>query len=207
MSKIDSDPAVKTKAERTVENVREHYERGRRGRQKTKDESAKIVAEKLGVNVNTFRKERRFAKLYSEDALADLLALRRPDGMPLHWGHIVFLITVEDETKRLELQKQAAEQSWTAADLRDAIRDNREPAATRGGRPIKVPDAPTAARRLLFQETERWLQRYRAITGKHPTLLKTIPRADRELANALESLLTEMSRLSRQSEGPPKKRR
>ena len=53
--------------------------------------------------------------------LEELIKLRRPDGMPLHWGHVVYLITLDRKKDRKRLQKQAAREGWSAPELHAAI--------------------------------------------------------------------------------------
>lgn len=67
------------------------------------------------------RKRKRFAREYR---LGDLKAQRtpRPNGLPLHWGHVNYLLTPEDKTKREAVQERAIGEGWTAPQRYAAIR-------------------------------------------------------------------------------------
>lgn len=162
-----TDPIIEARAEKTSLNIREHWERG----QKARDERAtpggrslRQLALEYRINANTLRKERLFAELYrNETQLDELLCLRRPNGMPLHWGHVVYLITVADAKARRTFQNAAAKEGWSAPELREAIKQARGTDPAPGGRPQKIPASAERRLRLMIAETDRWLGRYRAV--------------------------------------------
>jgi hypothetical protein len=202
MAQSATDPITEARAQRTVQNLREHWERGTKANREVARSTPRELAEKYGVNPHTLRKDRRFAGRYTEKELEELLSLRRPDGMPLHWGHVIYLITLNRKLDRQRLQKQAAREGWTAPDLYVAIRRKFHKESDRGGRPVKVPHSAQAKLRLLFHETDRWLARYRAIFGEDEngllSELEAIPDgATGELKRSLEEKLNEMASLSR----------
>jgi hypothetical protein len=123
-------------------------------------------------------------------------------GMPLHWGHVIYLITLNRKPDRRRLQKQVAREGWSAPDLYVAIRREFHKESDRGGRPVKVPHSAEAKLRLLYHETNRWLARYRAIFGEEENgLLSELEgitdEATGELKRSLEEKLKEMASLSR----------
>lgn len=130
---------VKAKAEKTLENLREHYDRGQEAIELLETMRAREVAEELATNPHTLRKERRFAELYSERDFERLCRLRRSDGTPLRWGHVLFLITVSDRKLRLDFQRQAVENNRSAKEPSGWFRITRV-AAARGTGDVCVRD-------------------------------------------------------------------
>jgi len=157
------DQIQQARAEKTIANVREHYERGRRANREEDDFRPRELAERHRISPHTLRKERRFARRYSEDELQEFLSLRRADGMPLHWGHVIYLITLNRKQDRQRLQKKAAREGWSAPELQAAIQREIRPDAGPGGRPVKVPETAEGKLRLMIEETDRWLKRYEAV--------------------------------------------
>ena len=130
------------------------------------------VAEELKTNPNTLRKQRQFAKLYSISEFNELGRLRRSDGMPLHWGHVVFLITVSKKKNRRRLQRQAVAEDWSAAQLLQMIRNERNPKTGSGGRKIKKPSTAAGQLRQMHEETKMWLRRCEEVWAAEGGILK-----------------------------------
>ena len=104
------DSALEAKGQAMITKIWSHYRRGaeaneaqQAGRQFPKD-----FAAEHGISVNTLRWEKRFAARYTKRQVEALCGLRRPNGLPLHWGHVMYLLGVDDLTQRKELERQAA---------------------------------------------------------------------------------------------------
>src|SRR5688500_10659113 len=121
-----ADRILEARVRKTIANVRGHWERGRRADRQRAKHDLQELAQNYGGNPNTLRKDRLFAERYSPMQLKELLPLRRPDRTPLHWGYVVYLITVEDVEERRRLEEQAATKGWSAPDLLDALRKGRD---------------------------------------------------------------------------------
>ncbi len=151
-------PAIQAKAKRMVEKLHEHYHLGQEANlaAKTNRTSTKDFADSHGMNEHTMRKIRRFASEYSR---RDLVALRepRPNGLPLQWGHINYLLTIPDKSRRLAIQQRAIEEGWTAPQLNAAIHAKRP--AKGHGRPMKKPATPEAGLQQLMAEATMWIRR------------------------------------------------
>ncbi len=194
-----SDPIIEARAQKSVENLRIHYERGLRANQEHERWQRNDLATRFRTNPNTLRKERHFARTYRQAEFDELVKLRRPDGKALHWGHVLYLITVRRKRERERLQRKAAKQNWSAAELYAAIRDHRPDDAGSGGRPIKVPQTNIAKLQLLITEGERWLRKYEAIVESEEFLdglQVSCDAAEKELIAKLVDRLTEIRRVA-----------
>lgn len=153
--------AIEAKAVQIIENLKQHYESGKADNRARK-RYAPIDAESP-TNSNTLRKNRLFARTYSAGEFKELCDLRREkSGLPLHWGHVVFLLKLADDHKlRSELQNEAALNDWSAAELLAHIKrhcpDLRQETH---GRRLKMPPTSEARMDHMILETERWLSRH-----------------------------------------------
>ena len=85
------------------------------------------------------RKARAFARGYTARELDELCRLRKPDGIPFHFGYIPYFLTVHPKKERQKIQRQAAERGWTAPELNAHIQQTRGGPQCGGGRPLKKP--------------------------------------------------------------------
>ena len=108
----------------------------------------------------TMRQACRFAKLYaSEKDLKELCALRRPNGLPLQWGHVPLLLTVKDQSERREFQQRAADEGWTAPQLYAEIRRSRGVSTnSHAGRPVNKPTSPESCLRRIIADAKPWIR-------------------------------------------------
>lgn len=166
-TQTDNEPAASAplteKAKEMLTKLEEHYRRGQTAN--VASDPGKLQRT-LGLNEFTFRKERQFAKTYSEDEFQHLCALRRggaTDAKPLHWGHVVYLLTIEDKGKRRQFEKQAAERNWTAPQLLQAIRQEFPETKNKGGRRLKPADTLDGRLEQLEFETNQVRKRLLAV--------------------------------------------
>lgn len=116
----------RAKAKRRLEILRTAYREGKKVLD-VKDESAivklavvrKLMA-KYGRSESTIRKWGLFRDSYTKQQFEKLCKLKRPDGLPLHWGHVVPLLTVVK--KRAGIQRNAAKNGWSERELYAAIK-------------------------------------------------------------------------------------
>ena len=108
-----------------------HYERGEKAEQASESDLQELWKV---VSYTMLRKERQFARSYSAKQFKKLCGRRRPDGKPLHWGHVVLLLTISDPEKRSIMEARAADKDWTARELRLAIRAKYKKRWEYGGR-------------------------------------------------------------------------
>jgi hypothetical protein len=111
-----------------------------------RDQKAKIkeLMEQHGLCASTVQKWRLFHEQYSKEELEELCALRRPNGLPLHWGYLPYLLTVHDKRARARIQAEAADKGWPEAVMYAAIKERKigNPTPKRAGRKRKEPDDP-----------------------------------------------------------------
>lgn len=151
------DSALEAKAEAMIAKVWSHYRRGEEANAAQQKESKfpKEFAAEQRVNLSTLRWEKRFATRYTKRQVEALCRLRRPNGLPLHWGHVMYLLGVDDKVQRRELERQAAGHGWAAPELNDAIPDEfRHKTQPGHGRPLRKPRSPAAGLRQLRSEAD-----------------------------------------------------
>ena len=189
---------VDAKVNKTLDNLRRHYHRGQQVMGLLKTMRPAEVAEKLKTNPNTLRKQRQFAKLYSKSEFNELCRLRRSDGMPLHWGHVVFLITVADKKNRQRLQHQAVQEDWAAQELLQKIQSNITPDSIRGGRTLRKPMSRQSQLLQIREETRMWLRRYHEIWAAEDGCLRTTGnQKDGSIEGELVEMLTNMAKAAK----------
>src|SRR5205085_8536613 len=89
--------------------------------------SIQRICERHRLNISTVRKAREFARKYSRAELQKFCALKRRNGLPLHWGHVIFLLsmpcgTSAERARRQEFQKETANNSWTSPQMYATIK-------------------------------------------------------------------------------------
>ncbi len=148
---------------------------------------------------DTLRKARTFAARYSAEDLDELCDLRRNDSeLPLHWGHVQYLITVANKRARSQFAKQAAKNSWTAPQLYAEIRRHRKkPSGVGGGREINIPEEPIDCLRDIASRVEPWRRRCEQYSAKLTALgpkAKSVTSLLDEIAEKLGELKKTASR-------------
>jgi hypothetical protein len=161
---------------------------------------------------DTLRKARAFARAYSSRDLEQLCNRRRPNGLPLQWGHVVALLSVQNNQKRKEFERLAADQGWTAPLLRAEIRKLYvKRSQTGAGRRVEIAKNPKAILQQILVDVPPWVARCQAIEkivapssddtglagGKWPAakrveeackLLKELSRSSSQLADQLAKI-------------------
>jgi len=118
----------------------------------------------LSTKTPTLVKAAQFARVFSADQVEELLAFNGKNGdFQLHWGHVCYLITVEDQQLRRKLAKQAAEEAYTAEELHGVIVQAYGGTRRSGGRPLRRPRSLPSMLRQLDVETQLWNRRYREV--------------------------------------------
>ena len=118
--------------------------------------------EETGYGFDNIRKARLFARVYTEEQLDELCALRTPRGMPLPWRHVQQLLMVPPGEGRDALQRKAAERGWGLEELAAAIPGKVRRGQTRreGGRPFLRPRTVADGLRRIARHGDEWLRRY-----------------------------------------------
>jgi hypothetical protein len=160
---------------RMVRRLRDFFETGRAANRKAATKGtpprATDLATEFGVDYETLRRAREFAKRYTTGELNALCRLRRaPRGLPFSLGYIPFLLMVPWQTAsardaRAKLAREAAQEGWTIPELADEI-ERRYPDQRRqtksgevGGRKRTRPPSDAALLRRIATrsaEASRW---------------------------------------------------
>ena len=149
-------PVVESKATRMADRLRQHHRLGQESN--ASDLSAKDFADAHGVGEHLMRKFRRFAHEYTPRDLEALCNALRPNGLPLQWGHVNYLLGIDDKPRREAMQRRAVENGWTAPQLARAINKTRRTKSGHG-RPMMPPATPEAGLEQLMAEAEMWIRR------------------------------------------------
>lgn len=116
------------RTESQVAGIKEFHEAGKEMLQIGKDKAArKELSRNYTLRNDRLGKARRFAEKYTPDEVAELCALRKPDGTPLQVGYLDSLLslpwkTEADRCKRAAIQKEAAEKGWSVEELAAEIK-------------------------------------------------------------------------------------
>lgn len=152
------DPATAAKAARMEKRLRHHHALGRKANGTGNGLSVEDLTSQYAINEHTLRKIRAFAREYTQKDLDELCKLRRPNGLPLQWGHIPYLLIVKDKQERKRLQERAAREGWTAPMLNAAI-PQKYRLASGHGRTMAPPASLEAGLQQLILEGEHWARR------------------------------------------------
>jgi hypothetical protein len=195
------DSAVQAKAEAMIAKIRAHYRRGEEANaaQREGTQFPKEFAAEKGVTLSTLRWEKRFATRYTEPQVKALCRLRRPNGLSLHFGHVMYLLGVEDRAQRRDLERQAAEHGWTAPELNSEIPDEfRHKTEPGHGRPLKKPRSPAAGLRQLRSEADVLVRRCKLITREMTSAAESgLDRALKQEGRATADQLEETAKSAR----------
>jgi hypothetical protein len=188
--KIGDSRARDAKTQKIIDNLQKYYSLGKRANSPKNTLSTKEFAEKCRLGEITMRKARAFAREYTENELAKLCALRRPNGLPLQWGYIPYLLTVADKRHRKELQQTVAREGWSPAELHAEIRLKQGGHVSRGGRPVKRPGSAKACFVQIITECRPWIRRFQEM---RKSLGTRRPRPDQRLAREATKVLRDLA--------------
>ncbi len=194
--------AIKAKAARIEQRVRDHHAMGQLANdaQAERNISTTDFAAKHGIDPGTLRRSKQFAELYSSKAgtgdkgmseLDEICNLRRPNGLPLHWGFLPYLMTVKGSKKRRQMAAKAAAQGWSPARLHAEIREL-EGRSKGHGRKVELPTVPVEGLLHILREGRLWLARSKKLI---PTLCSPDWLRDGWLDAATNTTLDEVAKL------------
>lgn len=134
-------PVPENRVRRIVKKLRDYHGLGTLSHLEHGAPLSKWMA-RWGVSLETVCKIRAFAKGYSQAELDELCSLRRSNRMPFHWGYVYCFLGVPDKQKRRAMQKRAAEENWSVAELQAVVKKrkrqkNRARQSLNIGRPLK----------------------------------------------------------------------
>ena len=114
-------PVPENRVRRIVKKLRDYHALGALSHREHGAPLSKWMA-RWGVSLETVCKIRAFAKGYSQVELDEFCSLRRSNKMPFHWGYACCFLGVPDKQKRRAMQKRAAEENWSVAELQAVVK-------------------------------------------------------------------------------------
>ena len=196
--------AASKRTQEAINKLKTYYELGRRavklGTSTEGPYARGVIAqlvEETGENKATVSKCKQFAEMYSPTEFNELCKLRRPNGKPIGWGHVTKLLTVpqEDKKLRVQLQRQAAKEGWTARRLNDQIQGEYESESSGMGRRCNLPTSKQQALRQISQRSQQWLRWYEGLKNAEGISVRELPNDVQKqlkvVVRAIEKLVAE----------------
>lgn len=199
------DPAVQRKADEMISRLREYHRLGQECNLLATRKERREFADQQAISHTTIRKVRAFAREYTSRELDELCRLRKPDGMPFHFGYIPYFLCVHAKRQRQNLQRQAAKNGWTAPEVHTAIRQMRGGRRGGGGRPMKQPATAEAGLARITADGHLWMRRCELVLAALKTAkpdgdlrssaedavlaLRAVVKAARSAAKEMETML------------------
>src|SRR5438046_10420330 len=87
---------IAAKTKRMLDRLSMYYKLGRQANRPNEKESPEELGARHGMSRDQVRKIRVFARQYSPQQFRTLCMLRRPSGLPLHWGYVIALQAVQE---------------------------------------------------------------------------------------------------------------
>jgi hypothetical protein len=116
----------------------------------------RLIEKALSLQARVLRKAATFVDMYTEAAVNKLVgAYNRETNFQLHWGHVTYLLTVEDKEKREEFAKEAVMKMLDPPALHALIK-KRQRRAGGHGRRHELPATPAAQLRQIQSTTTVW---------------------------------------------------
>lgn len=140
-----------------------------------------LLEEAISSSRETLRKAASFAEKYDNDDLKRLFHYRN-EGDPkfrLHWGHVVYLLSVPDTRMRMRLEEKAVAELWDPAMLHKEIMKAHGGPRKTGGRPLGIPKSVPSQISQMRTITNLWLRREREVwNGQKHNVFKNILEMD-----------------------------
>lgn len=175
------DPAVQRKADEMIAKLREYHRLGQECNLLPTRKERREFADQQAISQTTIRKVRSFAREYTAKELDELCRLRKPDGMPFHFGYIPYFLCAHAKKDRQKIQRQAAKNGWTAPEVHVAIQQMHGGRRGGGGRPMKKPATAEAGLARITADGRLWARRCELVLAA----LKTV-KPDGDLRGSAE---------------------
>jgi len=179
-------PGVEAKANRMVDRLRQQHALGKAALHAEKrGKSTGEFAARHAYSEHTMRKMKAFARHFSQADLDELCRRRRPNGLPIHWGFIPYLLAIESKhgvVTRKRFQNLAISEGWSVPRLNREIRERL--GVSGHGRAVDVPDDLEDGLQRLAEDLE--------LFGRRCEKLKEMAKAKRK-----KSIYARCLRLSR----------
>jgi hypothetical protein len=140
--------------------------------------STREFAESRGFSEHAVRKLKTFARAYNRRELDQLCALRRPNGLPLHWGYVGYLLAADSaereagkhgKKEREGLAQLGSKKNWTAPEFYGVIRQKFCRMSGHGCSMVLPANLETAVRKVQ-DEGRVWFRRWNPFAYVSPTI-------------------------------------
>ena len=165
----------------------------------------KLIEEALSTQARTLRNAMRFAEMYTREDLEWLIALENTETkFKLHWGHVTYLMSVQDAEKRTKFTEQAVEKMLDPRALHDLIK-KRTNRSGGHGRSHEMPKTVPAQLQQICNVSRAWVAKSTTVWNAEDVdapsvfgnLLMLAPEAiTDEMVELAEDMLTVMTELS-----------
>ena len=158
-----------------------------------------------GTGFETLKKAMQFATTYDKAGVQRLLGYRAKaqDDFRILWGHIIYLISVEDDVNRLRFEREIVDNLWTPAELHASIVRFYNGPRSSGGRKLGIPKTVAKQLEQIKEMSRIWVRRHTDVWhGREFNVYSNVmqqadsditPETMAQLAD-LETGLTEMQR-------------
>lgn len=119
-------------------------------------------ASSAGAGFETLKKAMQFAATYDKEAVQRLLGYRSKtiEDFRILWGHIIYLLSIEDDPTRLRFERDIVTNMWTPQDLHNAIVRFYGGARAGGGRPLGIPKTVDKQLEQIREMSRLWIKRH-----------------------------------------------
>ncbi len=169
------DAATTRVAEGRISILRSYYQLGERalgrgsGGGRLDPVPIAALAAEAGVQADTIRKAKDFARMYARPEMEALTRLRDRRGLPLTWCHVRQLLPLTHRAERCELQSRAAEEGWSVRELRARVQARLGGKQSSGAKTFAKPKTSEDALRRLVELSESWLRYYEEVVDAADT--------------------------------------
>lgn len=158
-----------------------------------------LLEEAISSSRETLRKAASFADKYDSDDIKRLFHYRNESEpkFRLHWGHVVYLLSVPDARMRQRLEEKAVAEMWDPQMLHKEIMKALGGPRKGGGRPLGIPKNVPAQISQMRNITSLWLRREKEVwNGTATNVFKNILELD--AAKYTPAMLKELKTLDTQ---------
>jgi hypothetical protein len=128
------------------------------------DRPMERLTEAVQIHIRVLRLAAQFARMYTEEGVQELIAARDEETtFAINWGHMQFLMTISDETKRRQFIARTLRNMWDPHALHAAIQRDRGETPGAHGRTHGIPKTIHMQIRQIMESTRLWVAKFDAV--------------------------------------------
>lgn len=195
-----SSESTAAKARKMVRLIKSRYRLGRNAIEQGR--STKSIATSMGRCNGLASKVKKFARTFTPEEVEAVCAMRRRNGLPLSFAHLLPLLSVQDSGTRRAIALEAVERNLSGQDLQRRVKDFTANSSNPDGRRLRQPsDLLNGLERACSESrlTRRRLDQMRTMLGNltDEQRSQSVPRdVAEEAKRACTELSDECGRLS-----------